>query len=75
MQVAYSSADMTRPEQITQMILDAETRFGGVDILVNYAGIQFVSPIDEFPNAKWEQILSLNLTSNFRTIKAALPSG
>ena len=72
-QVAYSAADMTQPEQITQMIADAETRFGAVDILVNNAGIQFVAPVDEFPDATWERILSINLTSNFRTIKAVLP--
>ena len=71
--VAYSAADMTRADQIAQMISDAETRFGALDILVNNAGIQFVSPVDEFPDVKWEQILSLNLTSNFRTIRAALP--
>jgi 3-hydroxybutyrate dehydrogenase len=72
-QVAYSPADMTQPDQITQMIEEAERRFGAIDILVNNAGIQFVAPVDEFPDAKWEQILSLNLTSNFRTIRATLP--
>ncbi len=72
-QVDYSPADMTKPDEIARMIADAEARFGAVDILVNNAGIQFVAPIDEFPDAKWEQILALNLTSNFRTIRAALP--
>ena len=71
--VAYSSADMTRADRVAEMVADAETRFGAVDILVNNAGIQFISPVEEFPDAKWEQILSLNLTSNFRTIRAALP--
>jgi fumarylacetoacetase len=46
---------------------------GAVDILVNNAGIQHVSPVDEFPMAKWEQILAINLSSNFYTIRAALP--
>jgi 3-hydroxybutyrate dehydrogenase len=72
-QVGYSVADMTQPDQIAQMIADAESRFGAVDILINNAGIQFVAPVDEFPDAKWEQILAINLTSNFRTIRAALP--
>ena len=71
--VAYSNADMTRPEQIAKMIDDAEQRFGSVDILVNNAGIQFVAPVDEFPDDKWSQIIAINLTSNFYTIKAALP--
>ena len=71
--VAYSGADMTRPDQIAGMIADAEATLGAVDILVNNAGIQFVSPVDEFPDARWEQILSINLSSNFYAIKAALP--
>lgn len=71
--VTYSAADMTKPEQIEQMVRDCEEQFGGVDILVNNAGIQLVSPVDEFPGDKWEQILSINLSSNFYTIKAALP--
>ena len=72
-QVAYSPADMTQADQISRMIADAEQMFGAVDILVNNAGIQFVAPVEDFPDAKWEQIISLNLTSNFRTIRAALP--
>jgi 3-hydroxybutyrate dehydrogenase len=72
-QVVYSDADMTQPDQIAQMIADAEILVGAVDILINNAGIQFVAPVDEFPDAKWEQILAINLTSNFRTIRAALP--
>ena len=71
--VAYSPADMTQVDQISKMIADAEQAFGAVDILVNNAGIQFVAPVEDFPDAKWEQIISLNLTSNFRTIRAALP--
>ena len=71
--VAYSPADMTQLDQISKMIADAEQAFGAVDILVNNAGIQFVAPVEDFPDAKWEQIISLNLTSNFRTIRAVLP--
>ena len=71
--VAYSGADMTRPEQIAQMVQQAEGEFGSVDILVNNAGIQFVAPVDEFPDAKWEQIIGINLSSNFYAIKAVLP--
>ena len=71
--VAYSNADMTKHEQIAQMVAQAEREFGSVDILVNNAGIQFVAPVDEFPEAKWEQILAINLSSNFYAIKAVLP--
>jgi len=71
--VAYSGADMTRHDQIAQMVQQAESEFGSVDILVNNAGIQYVAPVEEFPEAKWEQIIGLNLSSNFYAIKAVLP--
>ncbi len=72
-QVAYSAADMSKPTEIAQLVADAEAAFGGVDILVNNAGVQFVAPVDEFPDAKWEQIIGINLSSNFYAIKAVLP--
>ena len=72
-QVLYSGADMTQPEQIKIMVLEAESSFGTVDILVNNAGIQYVAPIDEFPRAKWDAILAINLSSAFHTIHAVLP--
>lgn len=71
--VAYDGADMSKGEAIAAFIKKAEAEFGGVDILVNNAGIQFVSPVDEFPEAKWDAIESINLSSSFHTIKAALP--
>jgi 3-hydroxybutyrate dehydrogenase len=71
--VAYSAADMSQPGQIEEMVRVAESLFGGVDILVNNAGIQFVAPVDEFPNEKWQQIIAINLSSNFYATKAVLP--
>ena len=47
--------------------------FGSVDVLVNNAGIQFVSPIEEFPLEKWDAIIAINLSSAFHTIRAAVP--
>jgi 3-hydroxybutyrate dehydrogenase len=73
MQVAYSAADMSKPAEIAQMVAQAEAAFGSVDILVNNAGVQFVAPVDEFPDVKWEQIIDINLSSNFYAIKAVLP--
>jgi 3-hydroxybutyrate dehydrogenase len=69
----YSSADMTRPEQIAGMIEQAASRFGGVDILINNAGVQFVSPIEEFPVERWDQIIAINLSSAFHAIRAVTP--
>jgi 3-hydroxybutyrate dehydrogenase len=71
--VLYSAADMTRPDQIEAMVRDAEAAFGAVDILVNNAGIQHTARVEDFPADKWEQIMAINLSSNFYTIRAALP--
>ena len=59
--------------EIARLIADAEKTFGGVDILVNNAGIQHVAPVEEFPPEKWDQILAINLSSSFHSIRAALP--
>ena len=69
----FSPANMLKPEQIVAMITEAEQTLGSVDILVNNAGIQFVSPIEDFPNDKWDAIIAINLTSAFHTIKAVTP--
>ena len=71
--VIYSGADMTKPDQIAAMIAQAETTFGAVDVLVNNAGIQFVSPVEAFPAEKWDQIIAINLSSAFHAIHAAVP--
>jgi 3-hydroxybutyrate dehydrogenase len=69
----YSGADLSKPEAVVAMVREAEAALGSVDILVNNAGIQFVAPVEEFPEAKWDAILAINLSSNFHAIKAALP--
>ncbi|WP_336487320.1 3-hydroxybutyrate dehydrogenase [Methylobacterium nigriterrae] len=71
--VLYSGADMTRPPEIAAMVAEAEGAFGQVDVLVNNAGIQFVSAVEEFPPEKWDAILAINLSSAFHTIRAAVP--
>src|SRR4051812_18774859 len=69
----HSPADMTKPAEIAQMIALGESTFGSVDVLVNNAGIQFVSPIEEFPPEKWDAIIAINLSSAFHGIRAAVP--
>lgn len=71
--VSYSPADMSKPEQIRQLVADTEKQFGSVDILVNNAGIQFTAKVEEFPEAKWDAIIAINLSAAFHAIKAALP--
>ena len=69
----HSPADMSRPDQIAAMIADAEAAFGKVDVLVNNAGVQHVDPIEDFPLAKWDQIIAINLSAAFHAIRAAIP--
>jgi 3-hydroxybutyrate dehydrogenase len=68
--VAYDPADMSHPEAIAHMVQAAAERFGQIDILVNNAGIQHVAPIEEFPPAKWDAILAINLSAAFHATRA-----
>jgi 3-hydroxybutyrate dehydrogenase len=69
----YSAADMTKPAEIAEMVALGEKSFGSVDVLVNNAGIQFVSPIEEFPIEKWDAIIAINLSAAFHAIRAVVP--
>jgi 3-hydroxybutyrate dehydrogenase len=72
--VRYDGADMSRGEAIEAMLKSAIAEFGTVDVLVNNAGIQHVAPIDEFPVAKWDAIMAINLSAAFHTTRLALPA-
>ena len=71
---AFSGADMSKPEEIEDLIVAARTAFGHIDILVNNAGIQHVEAIETFPVAKWDAILAVNLSAAFHTIRAVVPA-
>ncbi|MGE3148777.1 MAG: 3-hydroxybutyrate dehydrogenase [Pseudorhodoplanes sp.] len=71
--VAYSPADMAKPADIQALVDATQSQFGRVDILVNNAGIQHVSPIEKFPDEKWDAVIAINLSAAFHAIKAALP--
>lgn len=69
----YHGANMLKPDEIRDMVKSAEDAFGKIDVLICNAGIQFVAPVEDFPDEKWEQILSINLSSSFYAAKAAVP--
>ena len=69
----YSGADLTKPDAIEGLMDYARSDFGGVDILVNNAGVQHVEAIENFPAAKWDLIIALNLSAAFHTIRLAMP--
>ena len=68
--VFYSPANMLNPSEISSMVYQAIAKFGNIDVLINNAGIQFVSPIEDFPSDKWNDIIGINLTAAFYTSKA-----
>ena len=72
--VAHHPADMRDPVQIETMMREAAAGRGTIQVLVNNAGIQHVAPIGEFPVDQWNDILAINLSSSFHTIRLALPA-
>lgn len=69
-QHTFSPANLMQPAAIRDMVADAIKTFGTIDVLVNNAGIQFVAPIDEFPEEKWDAIIAVNLSAAFHVTKA-----
>lgn len=69
----YDRANLMDPAGARELMMGCVESFGSVDVLVNSAGIQFVSPVEDFPDEKWQAIVNLNLSAAFYTIKAAVP--
>jgi 3-hydroxybutyrate dehydrogenase len=71
--VAYSGADISKPDQIAAMVAETQAQFGSLDILVNNAGIQFTANVEDFPTERWDAIIAINLSGVFHGMKAAIP--
>ncbi len=69
----FNGADLSTPQGCEALVADAEKRLGRIDVVVNNAGIQHVSPIENFPVDRWNAVIAINLSSAFHTIRVALP--
>ena len=71
--VSYHAADLSKAGEIAALMAYAEAEHGGVDVLVNNAGIQHTAAVEDFPPERWDAILAINLTAAFHTTRLALP--
>ncbi len=67
------TTDLTRVDELDQMMHRIESELGGVDVLVNNAGIQHVSPIEDFAPERWDSVIAVNLSACFHTTRGVLP--
>lgn len=72
--VEFIAADLSTGPAAKKWVQDVQAALGSLDILVNNAGIQHVAPIESFPDEKWDAIIAILLSSNFHTMKAAIPA-
>ena len=70
--VRYVQLDVTQPEQWEAAVTTAITEFGGVDVLVNNAGILNVGTFEDYEISEWQKILDVNLTGVFLGIRAVV---
>ena len=70
----HDGADLSKPDEIAAMMKRCADELGDPDILMNNAGIQHVSPVEDFPPEKWNAIIAINLSAVFHTTRLAVPA-
>ena len=70
--VHYIPADLSKAADAQMLVKECIAICGRIDVLVNNAGIQHVSPIQDFPDDKWDAVIAINLSSAFHASKIAL---
>jgi 3-hydroxybutyrate dehydrogenase len=71
--IEYDGSDLTQPAQVRTLVRNTVSKLGALDVLVNNAGIQHVSPIESFADDAWHQVIALNLSAAFFATREALP--
>lgn len=69
----FSPANLLHKHEITDMINRAYQEFGTIEVVINNAGIQYVAPVEDFPDEKWEEIINIILIAAFHITKAVWP--
>lgn len=67
------NVELTKVKNIEKIIKTTIKKFKSIDVLVNCAGIQFVAPIEDYPEKIWRKMIDINLTTPFLMIKSVLP--
>src|ERR1700687_1909201 len=70
---AFLPCDVGREEQVRATVEQCAARFGGLQILVNCAGIVQVGPLHELDAGQWDRLMGVNLKSAFFSFKHAWP--
>ena len=70
-EVSFSNANLLVADEVEELIERTIKVFGALHVLVNNAGIQYVAPIEDFPNNKYENIIAINMNAAFYASKKA----
>ena len=69
----YSDANLKTKEGVKALIDFSHGKLGTIGVLINNAGLQHVSSIEDFPDDKWDEIIAVNMSSVFHAIKHVMP--
>ncbi len=71
--IFYFETDLLEIKKTEKKIQQIISKFKTIDILINCAGIQYISKIENFPTNEWRKVIDINLTSSFITSKNIIP--
>lgn len=69
----FLQVDVSRDADVESLISETVGRYGGLDILVNTAGVDIVGAVAETEPARWQRVLDVNLASVYRSCRCAIP--